>query len=219
MGHKPYGIYEKYLKRPLDCFLALCALVILSPVIGIAAFFVSINLGRPVLFTQERLGIDEKIFKLYKLRSMSNARDREGKLLCDDERMTKFGKILRSTSIDELPELLNIVKGDMSVIGPRPLLAEYKPFYTKREHRRHDVRPGLSGLAQMNGRNANSWDTMFRLDLEYVDKITFLGDVKIIWGTVWKVFKRADIYAGAEKCEGRLDVERLKGKKGKQADE
>lgn len=219
MRHKPYGIYEKYLKRPLDFFSALCALVILSPVIGIAALLVRINLGRPVLFTQERLGKDEKIFKLYKLRSMSNAKDNEGKLLCDDQRLTKFGKILRSTSIDELPELLNIVKGDMSVIGPRPLLAEYQPYYTKREHHRHDIRPGLSGLAQMNGRNANSWDTMFKLDLEYVDKITFLGDVKIIWGTIWKVFKRVDICGGTENCEGRLDAERSKDKKGKQADE
>lgn len=214
MGHKPYGIYERLLKRPLDCFFALCALVILSPVVGVAALLVRIKLGKPVLFIQKRLGKDEKIFKLYKLRSMSNAKDSKGKLLCDDKRLTKFGKILRSTSVDELPELVNIVKGDMSIIGPRPLLVEYQSYYTKREHHRHDVRPGLSGLAQMNGRNANSWIEMFELDLKYVNKITFLGDVKIILGTVWKVLKRADIYVGAENKEGRLDVERSKYKKG-----
>ncbi|MCI8599043.1 MAG: sugar transferase [Lachnospiraceae bacterium] len=210
MNHKPYGFYEKFFKRFFDCFFSICAITILSPIFGIIVLLVRVNLGSPVIFVQERLGKDEKIFKLFKFRSMNTAKDEYGKLLPDGKRLTRFGKILRSTSLDELPELLNIVKGDMSIVGPRPLLAEYQSYYTEKEHHRHDVRPGLSGLAQVNGRNNNSWESIFDWDLKYVNKITFLGDVKIILNTVWKVFKRSDIQSGSQNFEGRLDVERSK---------
>lgn len=208
--HVPFGIYEKYVKRPLECLLALCVLVPLSPVFGIVALLVRVKLGSPVLFTQERPGKNEKIFKLCKFRSMSDARDENGELLPDDQRLTRFGRLLRSTSLDELPELLNIIRGDMSLIGPRPLLAAYIPYYTEREHHRHDVRPGLSGLAQVHGRNATTWAEMFAWDLKYVERITFWGDVKILFLTVYKVVKRADILVGSQHVEGRLDVERSK---------
>lgn len=187
MNHRPYGVYEKFFKRPFDCLLAMGGLVLLGPVMVLTAALIRINLGKPVLFTQKRLGKEEKVFKLYKFRSMSEARGTDGNLLSDDERLSKFGRLLRSTSLDELPELLNIIKGDMSVIGPRPLLAEYQPYYTELEHHRHDVRPGLSGLAQVNGRNAISWADMFAWDLKYVKEITFIGDVKIIFRTIGKV--------------------------------
>lgn len=210
MDHKPYGFYEKFFKRFLDCFLSILAIIILSPIFVILFLLVRQNLGSPAIFVQERLGKDEKIFKLLKFRSMNTAKDEHGELLPDGKRLTKFGRILRSTSLDELPELLNIIKGDMSIVGPRPLLVEYQSFYTERERHRHDVRPGLSGLAQVNGRNNNSWETIFDWDLKYVKKITFLGDVKIILNTVWKVFKRSDVRSGAQNFEGRLDVERSK---------
>lgn len=151
--HQPYGLYEKYIKRPMDAFLSSGALIVLSPVLLVTAALVRFRLGTPVLFSQKRPGRDGKLFKLYKFRSMTDARDSVGKLLPDDDRLTPFGRALRSTSIDELPELLNIVKGDMSVVGPRPLLTEYLPYYTETERQRHDVRPGLSGLAQVHGRN------------------------------------------------------------------
>lgn len=208
--HVCYGPYEKYFKRPLDFALAFMALLFLWPVFGIIILLVRINLGSPILFVQERLGKDEKIFKLLKFRSMNNAKDEYGRLLPDGKRLTGFGKMLRSTSLDELPELINIMKGDMAVIGPRPLLAEYRSYYTEKEHHRHDVRPGLSGLAQVNGRNNNSWESLFNWDLKYVNKITFLGDVKIILITIQKVFKCSDIQSDSQNFEGRLDVERSK---------
>ena len=202
--HKPYGPYERFIKRPLDAFLATGAIIVLSPVLLVTAALVKVKLGSPVLFTQDRPGKDEKIFKLYKFRSMTNQRDENGKLLPDDVRLTKFGRLLRSTSLDELPELLNIIKGDMSVVGPRPLLIEYLPYYTAEEHHRHDVRPGLTGLAQVNGRNAISWDTKLSYDVQYVSKITFLDDAKIVKETFIKTVKRSDIQVGSEFKAGKF---------------
>lgn len=209
LRHKPYGPYEKYFKRPLDVILCGTALIVLSPVMGVTALLVKKKLGSPVIFTQQRPGMDEKIFKLYKFRSMTDARDEQGNLLPDDVRLTKFGRILRATSLDELPEVWNIVKGDMSIIGPRPLLVEYLPFYTDEEHHRHDVRPGLTGLAQVNGRNAiHSWEERFRYDLEYVNHVSLAMDLKVFFSTIYKVIKRADVLVGSEIEAGRLDVAR-----------
>lgn len=174
-SHKPYGPYERFIKRPLDAFLATGALIVLSPVLLVTVILVHVKLGYPVLFTQDRPGRDGKIFKLYKFRTMTDARDEKGELLPDAERLTKFGAALRSTSLDELPELFNIVKGDMAIIGPRPLLVQYLPYYTEIERHRHDVRSGLSGLAQVNGRNLVKWDQRLAYDVEYVNKITFLA--------------------------------------------
>ena len=212
-GHKPYGPYECFIKRGLDAFFATGALFVLSPILVIVAILVRTKLGSPILFTQDRPGKDEKIFKLYKFRSMTNATDKNGNLLSDDERLTKFGRILRSTSLDELPELINIFMGDMAMIGPRPLLVEYLPYYTDEEHHRHDVRPGLSGLAQVHGRNTISWEEKFAYDIRYVNKITFAGDLRIFIDTIIKTVKRADIRVGKEHVAGRLDVvrERQKG--------
>ena len=208
-NHKPYGPYEQFVKRPLDACLSAGALLVLSPFLLIIAIMVRLKLGSPILFKQERPGKDEKMFQLCKFRSMTDARDEDGKLLPDDVRLTKFGRILRSTSLDELPELLNIVKGDMAVIGPRPLLKEYLPYYSEEEHHRHDVRPGLTGLAQVNGRNAiDSWEERFRYDLEYVNHITLGMDLKVLFQTVEKVVKRSDIQVGSEIKVGRLDVAR-----------
>lgn len=193
MKHKPFGPYEKYIKRPLDCFLATCAFVVLSPVLGITALLVRKNIGTPVLFSQERPGKDEKIFKLFKFRTMTDEKDKNGELLPDEVRLTSFGKKLRSTSLDELPELINIILGDMAVVGPRPLLVKYLPYYTEEQHHRHDIRPGLTGYAQVHGRNTVNWDDKFQMDLEYASHITFLGDLKIIFETVGKVFKREGI--------------------------
>lgn len=190
--HKPYGPYEKYFKRPLDVVCALAALIIFSWLYIIVAILVRVRLGSPVLFKQERPGKDEKIFKLYKFRTMTDQKDEHGTLLPDEVRLTKFGKMLRATSLDELPEAFNILKGDMSVIGPRPLLVQYLPRYNEEQRRRHDVRPGLSGYAQVHGRNTVSWEEKFRLDVEYVDNITFLGDVKIIFDTVLKAFVKRE---------------------------
>ena len=204
--HKPYGPYEQFIKRPLDACLSTGAFIVLSPVLLGTALLVRVKLGSPVLFTQDRPGKDEKIFKLYKFRSMTDARDENGKLLSDDIRLTKFGRLLRSTSLDELPELFNIMKGDMALIGPRPLLVEYLPYYTEEEHHRHDVRPGLTGWAQVNGRNAiNSWEERFKYDLEYVNHVSFLMDLKVLFVTVGKVVKRSDIQVGSEIKVGRLD--------------
>ena len=186
-------MYKKYLKRVMDFILSLIAIIVLSPVLLITAILVRIKLGSPVLFKQERPGKDEKIFRLYKFRTMTDARDEQGNLLPDDVRLTKFGKMLRSTSLDELPELFNILKGDMSIIGPRPLLVRYLSRYNAEQKRRHEVRPGLSGLAQVNGRNAISWEEKFKYDVEYVDNVTFVGDWKIIFQTVWNVLKRDGI--------------------------
>jgi len=187
------GIYRKYFKRPLDFMFALITLIVLSPLLLIIAILVKINLGSPVIFKQKRPGLNEKIFTLYKFRTMTDKRDENGKLLPDSERLTSFGKFLRSTSLDELPELYNILKGDMSFVGPRPLLVEYLPLYNDFQRRRHEVRPGLTGLAQVNGRNAISWEQKFKLDVEYVDNVSFIGDLKIIILTIKKVLVREGI--------------------------
>lgn len=186
--HKPYGPYEKYIKRPLDLICSLIAIIFFSWLYLIIAVLVRIKLGSPVIFTQERPGKDEKIFKLYKFRTMTDAKDEKGNLLPDSVRLTKFGKMLRATSLDELPEAFNILKGDMSILGPRPLLVQYLPLYSEKQRHRHDVRPGLSGYAQVNGRNSITWTHKFELDCEYVKKITFLGDLKILIQTIEKAF-------------------------------
>lgn len=192
MAHKQ-GIYERYVKRPQDFVCALAAAVGLSPVMLVTAVLVRAKLGSPVLFTQDRPGKDGKVFKLYKFRTMTDECDTEGNLLPDEKRLTQFGKALRSTSLDELPELLNILKGDMAVVGPRPLLVRYLDRYTPEQARRHEVRPGLTGLAQIHGRNAASWEEKFAWDVRYVDNITFLGDWKTILDTIRVVLKREGI--------------------------
>ena len=189
------GIYARYIKRILDVLLSSCALVVLSPVLLIVAVLVRTKLGSPVIFCQERPGKDEKIFKMYKFRSMTDARDENGELLPDEVRLTKFGRALRSTSLDELPELWNIFKGDMSIVGPRPQLVRDMVFMTPEQRLRHTVMPGLTGLAQVSGRNAISWEDKLAADLRYIRQITFLGDVKIVLLTVRKVFFREDISA------------------------
>ena len=186
--HKPYGPYEKFIKRPLDVICSLLALIVFCWLYAIVAILVRVKLGSPVLFKQDRPGKDEKIFKLCKFRSMTDERDENGELLPDDVRLTKFGKFLRKTSLDELPEAINILKGDMSVVGPRPLLVEYLPRYNAHQKRRHEVRPGLTGLAQIMGRNACTWEEKFDYDVKYVEKITFTGDFKIVFKTVFKAF-------------------------------
>jgi len=185
--------YRNYGKRIMDFVLALIAIIVLSPVLLIVAILVRLKLGNPVAFKQERPGLNEKIFTMYKFRTMTDERDKNGELLPDSVRLTKFGKFLRSTSLDELPELWNIVRGDMGIIGPRPLLVQYLPLYNKHQKRRHEVRPGLSGWAQVNGRNAISWEEKFDLDVEYVDSVSFVGDWKIIFSTLKKVFVREGI--------------------------
>ncbi|MBR5794562.1 MAG: sugar transferase [Erysipelotrichaceae bacterium] len=192
MKHKK-GFYEKYIKLPQDVVLATLALIVLSPVMLVVAILVRTKLGSPVLFKQERPGLNGKIFKLYKFRSMSDAKDENGNLLPDEERLGKFGKTLRSTSLDELPSLLNIIKGEMSIVGPRPLLVRYLPRYNEHQARRHEVRPGFTGHAQVNGRNSISWEDKFNYDVEYVDNITFINDWKIIFKTVLVVLKRDGI--------------------------
>lgn len=191
--HKPYGPYERFVKRGLDAFLATGALIVLSPVLLVTAILVRVKLGSPVLFKQDRPGRDGKIFKLYKFRTMTDARDEKGELLPDDQRLPAFGQKLRSTSLDELPELINMIKGDMAVVGPRPLLVRYLPRYNAHQARRHEVRPGFTGLAQVHGRNAISWEEKFDWDVKYVDNITFKGDCKIIIDTVKTVLKREGI--------------------------
>ena len=186
--HRPFGPYERYFKRPLDVVCASAAMLLLCWLYGIVALLVRIKLGRPVIFAQDRPGKDERIFRLYKFRTMTDERGENGQLLSDEKRLTKFGEFLRASSLDELPEAWNIFKGDMSVIGPRPLLVEYLPRYNDMQHRRHEVRPGLSGLAQSQGRNLVSWEDKFRMDVEYVDHITFVGDVKIILDTIKEAF-------------------------------
>ena len=206
--HKPYGPYERFFKRPIDICCALAAIIVFCWLYIIVAILVRVKLGSPVLFTQDRPGKDEKIFKLYKFRTMTDARDENGNLLPDDVRLTKFGKLLRSTSLDELPEAFNILKGDMSVIGPRPLLVSYLPWYNEEERHRHDVRPGLSGLAQVNGRNFVDWDHRLSFDIQYVEKVTFLGDVSIILKTVLKFVKKQDITVDTNKVEPNFAEER-----------
>ena len=192
MKHKA-SFYEKYIKRLMDIVLSGSALIVLSPVLLVTAILVRTKLGSPVIFCQERPGKDEKVFKLYKFRSMTDARDENGELLPDSVRLTRFGKLLRSTSLDELPELWNILRGDMSIVGPRPLLVRYLPRYNEEQKHRHDVRPGLTGWAQVNGRNAISWEEKFRLDVWYVENLSFWVDMKTIFLTVKKVFCREGI--------------------------
>lgn len=186
-------MYSKYFKRLLDIILSLIGLIVLSPVLIITAILVRTKLGSPIIFKQQRPGKDSKIFTLYKFRTMTDKKDDEGNLLPNKERLTSFGKKLRSTSLDELPELLNILKGNMSIIGPRPLLVKYIERYDDNQIRRHEATPGLTGLAQINGRNAISWEEKFNLDIEYVDNITFISDLKILLKTVVKVFKKEGI--------------------------
>lgn len=187
------GIYRRFLKRPMDFILSLMAIIVLSPVLIIVGVLVRFKLGSPVLFKQKRPGLNEKIFTMYKFRTMTDEKDENGQLLPDSVRLTKFGRMLRSTSLDELPELFNILKGDMSIVGPRPLLIQYLEIYNEHQKRRHEVRPGLSGHAQVNGRNAISWEDKFNLDVEYVDNVRFLGDWKIILLTIKKVFVKEGI--------------------------
>lgn len=204
-------MYAKYIKRPLDFLLSLFALLVLSPVLVILAVVGAFAMKGNPFFTQLRPGKDEKIFKLVKFRTMTCEKDADGKLLPDEQRLTKYGKFLRSTSLDELPELLNILVGDMSIVGPRPLLPEYLPYYTEEEKHRHDVRPGLTGLAQVNGRNAiSSWEQRFMCDLTYVQNCTLVMDINVLLQTVIKVIKRSDILVGNEIPVGRLDVARSK---------
>ena len=198
------GIYEKYIKRLIDIVCSLAALIVLSPVMLILTIVGAIKMKGNPFFTQERPGKDEKIFKLIKFRSMTCEKDNDGNLLPDSVRLTKYGKALRSTSLDELPELINILKGDMSLIGPRPLLVDYLPYYTDEEKCRHDVLPGLSGLAQVNGRNAIDWDAKLAYDVEYVKNITFRNDFNILLKTVLKVVKRSDIQVGKEFKAGKF---------------
>lgn len=199
MPHKPHGPYEKYIKRPLDCILASLAIIVLSPLMLVIAILVRIKHGSPVLFGQERPGMidpktgKEKIFMLHKFRTMTNNKDEDGNLLPDEERLTRFGKALRSSSLDELPELFNIVRGDMAIVGPRPLLVRYLDRYTVTQRRRQEVRPGLTGLAMSTVRNSAGWDKKFELDVEYVDKVSFLMDLKIILWTIKIVLKREGI--------------------------
>lgn len=182
--HVPYGSYEAVFKRPLDIMMSGIALVLFSPVMGVIAFLVLFKFGLPVLFKQQRPGLDGKVFTIYKFRTMTDEKDGNGKLLPDEQRLTKFGKWLRSTSLDELPELFNILKGDMSIVGPRPLLVEYLPRYSERQRHRHDVRPGLTGLAQVSGRNGIGWYKKFECDIGYVRNVSFLRDIKIVCDTV-----------------------------------
>lgn len=217
MNFSKGGIYKRFFKRPLDLILSLIAIIILSPVLLIVAILVRVKLGSPVLFKQERPGLKEEIFSMYKFRSMTDKRDENGDLLPNELRHTKFGKVLRSTSLDELPGLFNILKGDMSIIGPRPLLVEYLPLYNSQQKRRHSVRPGLSGLAQVKGRNAITWEQKFDFDVQYVNEISFFNDIKIILLTLKKVFVREGInfeenvvnskFRGSEKNLNKADGE------------
>lgn len=193
MSNSKGRFYRSFIKRPMDFILALLAIVALSPILLVVAILVRTKLGSPVFFKQKRPGLNNEVFMMYKFRTMTDERDENGELLPDSVRLTKFGKFLRSTSLDELPELFNILKGDMSIIGPRPLLVQYLPLYNDHQKQRHDVRPGLSGLAQVSGRNAISWEEKFNLDVKYVDSVSFLEDWKIIFLTIKKVFVREGI--------------------------
>ncbi len=215
-------MYAKYIKRPLDFILSIIAIIILSPLLLIVAILVRVKLGKPVIFKQQRPGKNEKIFTLYKFRTMTDKKDENGNLLPDEQRLTKFGKALRSTSLDELPELINILKGDMAIVGPRPQLIKDMLFMTKEQRRRHSVRQGLTGLAQISGRNNISWEEKINYDLKYIDRITFYGDLKIILKTAEKVFKKEDIETeGMETAEdlcdyllrtGKINIEEYKEK-------
>lgn len=209
MAHEQ-KFYEKYVKRGLDFLLALIATIVLSPVLLVVAILVRIKLGTPVLFRQQRPGLNERIFTIYKFRTMTDARDDKGELRPDEVRLTRFGQVLRSTSLDELPELFNILKGDMAIVGPRPLAVIYLPYYTETERHRHDIRPGLTGLAQIKGRNSLSWEEKFDYDLQYRDGISLRLDCKIIFATVKKVFQRSDIGQGEHAPESLHIIRRKK---------
>ncbi len=198
------NVYVRFMKRPMDFFLSISALIILSPVLLTAAFLVKIKLGSPVIFKQERPGKDQKIFKLYKFRTMTNQCDCSGKLLPDSIRITEFGKFLRNTSLDELPQLWNIVMGDMSIVGPRPLLTNYLPYYTVNESRRHMVRPGLTGLAQISGRNYLNWDERLQKDIEYLENISLKLDIIIIFNTIRCIFLHNEVAEITDEIEGDL---------------
>lgn len=197
-------IYDRVFKRIMDLFLSCIAFVCLSPFLLFVALMVRVTLGRPVIFKQERPGRNEKVFQLYKFRTMTDERDTDGNLLPDGVRLTRFGALLRKTSVDELPELWNIIKGEMSIVGPRPLLTGYLPYYTEREKHRHDVRPGLSGLAQISGRNNLNWNDRLAKDVEYVNNISFTGDIKIIFLTLLKVLKKENVVVNTDTSEGNL---------------
>ncbi len=208
MQKRRRGMYERYVKRLLDIVLSLVALVILSPVMLVVAGLVRVKLGKPIVFKQQRPGKNEKIFNMYKFRSMTDEKDSDGKLLPDEVRLTAFGKKLRNSSLDELPELINILKGEMSIVGPRPLLVEYLPLYNQEQRKRHEIKPGLTGLAQVNGRNAIRWEEKFEYDIEYIKTVSAWTDIKIICQTIKKVWKREGIQ------EGQLPtVEPFKGSK------
>ena len=202
------GIYARYIKRLLDFILTLLGLILISPLLVILCLLVRIKLGSPIFFKQKRTGLNEKTFEMIKFRTMSDARDANGDLLPDTERFTSFGNFLRNTSLDELPELLNVLKGDMSLIGPRPLYPFYLPYYTEKESLRHSVRGGITGLAQVNGRALLRWNERFAMDVEYVQNITFLGDVIILFNTFYKVFKKDDIGVPSVTEEGGLHIVR-----------
>ena len=208
-------MYAKYFKRMLDFILSLIALIILSPILLIVAILVRIKLGSPIIFKQKRPVKNEKIFTLYKFRTMTDNKDENGNLLPDSERLTKFGKFLRSTSLDELPELINIIKGDMAIVGPRPLLVKYLPYYTEKEKHRHDVRPGLTGLAQICGRNNLDWNERFEMDLKYVNSVSFKEDLIIIFKTISSVLKHNDIEVPRESH----DLDAIRKIKGEEKDE
>ena len=199
-------MYKKYFKRPMDFILSLIAIIFLSPLFLIIAILVRIKLGSPVIFKQKRPGLNEKIFTIYKFRTMTDEKNKKNELLPDKDRLTKFGKFLRNTSLDELPELWNILKGDMSIVGPRPLLIEYLPLYNEQQKKRHNVKPGLTGLAQVNGRNAINWEDKFNLDIKYINRILFLNDIKIIILTIKKVFVKEGISQ-----ENHVTMEYFKG--------
>ena len=206
-------MYKRYIKRILDILLTSIVLIILFPVMPVLAVLVRIKLGSPVIFKQERPGKNGKIFTMYKFRTMTDERDKNGELLPDEVRLTKFGRFLRSTSLDELPELVNIIKGDMSITGPRPLLVEYLPLYSEEQNRRHEVRPGLTGLAQVRGRNAVTWSERFKADVEYVDSMSFPLDVKIVFATVKVVFSRSGVSA-----EGHATMESFAAEKARETE-
>lgn len=213
-------MYRKFVKRLLDIIISLTALVVLSPVLLLVAILVRCKLGSPVIFHQDRPGLHEKVFRLYKFRTMTDVRDEQGNLLSDEVRLTKFGKLLRATSLDELPELWNILKGDMSLIGPRPLLVSYLPYYTEEESLRHTVRPGLTGLAQVNGRNLLDWDKRFAKDVEYVRNISFGMDVKIFFLTIKKVFIHENVEVDTSRVEGNFaEIRKAKMEQGKKEEE
>lgn len=209
LKHSKKGIYKRIIKRPMDIVLSLIALIVLSPLFLLIVILVKINMGSPVIFKQKRPGLNEKIFTMYKFRTMTDERDMNGELLPDNLRLTRFGKFLRSTSLDELPELFNVLKGDMSLIGPRPMLVEYLPLYNEYQRQRHIVRPGLSGLAQVKGRNSITWEEKFDYDVQYVNNITFLLDCKIIIRTIINVFKREGINSSET-----VTMEKFKGSNG-----